>query len=126
MKYNYYNPVTRKYGDIVIKRTYGMYGREYTYCYRCRNKSGIPVAKVVGTMDEAERAMKEYGYTRVGILDEMGCMRYTLTLPQLQELYKKFEEFVADCTQQEYNENKAAITAVYTLIHKHLNAETMK
>lgn len=61
-----------------------------------------------------------------GIIDEMGCQRYTMTLEQLQALYKKFENFVADCTQEEYNENKSAITAVYTLIHKHINNEIHK
>jgi len=61
-----------------------------------------------------------------GIIDETGCRRYTMPLDRLQALYKQFENFVADCTQQEYNENKAAITAVYTLIHKHINAEIYK
>ena len=60
------------------------------------------------------------------IIDETGCARYTMSREQLQALYKQFENFVADCTQQEYNENKQAITAVYTLIHKHINAETLK
>ena len=60
------------------------------------------------------------------IIDETGCARYTMGREQLQALYKQFENFVADCTQQEYNENKQAITAVYTLIHKHINAETFK
>ena len=61
-----------------------------------------------------------------GIIDETGCARYTMTLERLQALYKQFENFVADCTQQEYNENKQAITAVYTLIHKHINNEIYK
>lgn len=61
-----------------------------------------------------------------GIIDETGCARYTMTLEQLQALYKQFENFVADCPQQEYNENKQAITAVYTLIHKHINNEIYK
>lgn len=61
-----------------------------------------------------------------GIIDETGCRRYTMQFPELQDLYKRFENFIADCTQQEYNENKAAITAVYTLIHKHINNEIYK
>jgi len=61
-----------------------------------------------------------------GFVDESGCRRYTMTLEQLQDLYKRFENFVADCTQQEYNENKSAIIAVYSLIHKHINAEIYK
>ena len=61
-----------------------------------------------------------------GIIDENGCRRYTMTEQQLKALYKQFENFVADCTRQEYNENKQSITAVYTLIHKHINAEICK
>lgn len=61
-----------------------------------------------------------------GIIDETGCARYTMTLEQLQALYKQFENFVADCPQQEYNENKSAIIAVYSLIHKHINNEIYK
>ena len=61
-----------------------------------------------------------------GIIDETGCRRYTMQFPELQDLYKRFENFIADCTQQEYNENKQAITAVYTLIHKHINNEIYK
>lgn len=60
------------------------------------------------------------------IIDEMGCSRYTMSREQLQTLYKQFEDFVADCTQQEYTENKQAITAVYSLIHKHINNEIYK
>lgn len=61
-----------------------------------------------------------------GFVDESGCRRYTMTEQQLQALYKQFENFVADCTQQEYNENKSAIIAVYSLIHKHINNEIYK
>ena len=61
-----------------------------------------------------------------GILDETGCERYTMTLNQLNALYKKFEDFVADCPQDEYDENKAAIIAVFALIHKHINNEIYK
>ena len=76
----------------------------------------------------------KYGIKRVisipveqrGIIDETGCRRYTMTLEQLQALYKQFENFVADCPQQEYNENKSAIIAMFSLIHKHINAEIYK
>ena len=61
-----------------------------------------------------------------GIIDETGCARYTMTEQQLQSLYKTFENFVADCTKSEYEENKASITAIYTLIHKHIQYENTK
>ncbi len=61
-----------------------------------------------------------------GFVDETGCRRYTMTLDKLNALYKQFEDFIADCPQQEYNENKQAITAVCSLIHKHINNEIFK
>ena len=120
MKYNYYNPVSRQYGYIEKKIS----DRPF-YCAFYR-EHGIKKLCCEKTFDGADAIMRFHGYERMGVIDESGCRRYTLTLPQLQGLYKQFEEFVADCTQQEYNDNKAAITAVYTLIHKHINAETMK
>ena len=49
-----------------------------------------------------------------------------MTRAELERLYKEIERFVADCTQQEYNENKQSITAVYSLIHKYINNEIYK
>ena len=59
----------------------------------------------------------------MAIIDETGATRYTMTRAELERLYKEIERFVADCTPQEYNENKQSITAVYSLIHKHINNE---
>ena len=61
-----------------------------------------------------------------GFVDESGCRRHTMTEQQLQDLYKTFENFVADCTKQEYDENKSSIIAIYTLLHKHIIAEARK
>lgn len=58
-----------------------------------------------------------------GFVDESGGRRYTMTEQQLQNLYKTFENFLADCTKQEYEENKLAIISVLSLIHKHMNAD---
>ena len=62
----------------------------------------------------------------VGIIDTDGSRRYTMTLDDLNRLYKNFEDFVADCTQEEYNKYKESIIGVYSLLHKHINAETLK
>lgn len=61
-----------------------------------------------------------------GFVDESGCRRYTMTLEQLKDTYEKFVNFVVDCTQQEYDDNELAIIAIYALMHKHINVETMK
>lgn len=62
----------------------------------------------------------------MAIIDGTGATRYTMTRAELERLYKEIERFVSDCTKQEYNENKQAITAVYSLIHKHINNEIYK
>lgn len=80
-------------------------------------------------VDLARRAFAHYKMgTRpddkvpIAIIDETGCARYTMTPARLQSLYKHLEDFIADCPQDEYNEYRDAITAVQTLIHKHMNA----
>lgn len=120
MKYNYYNPVSRQYGYIQKMSGYRPF---YAVSIKENGNKKLYIGK---TFDEADEIIKSHGFERMGVIDESGCRRYTLTLPDLQGIYKRFEEFVADCTQEEYNDNKSAITAVYTLIHKHMNAEKMK
>lgn len=56
------------------------------------------------------------------IIDETGAERYTMTAEKLHDLYRQLGNFVADCTIEEYKENKDAIAAIYTLIHKHINS----
>lgn len=51
---------------------------------------------------------------------ENGINRYTMTLQELSEVYRKLENFVADCTTQEYLDNREAINAVFSLIHVHM------
>ena len=95
----------------------------------------IPVYKDDEMVDVAARAVLHYHKNRipdrtiaveVGIIDKDGSRRYTMTLDDLNRLYKKFEDFVADCTQEEYDQYKESIIGVYTLMHKHINAETLK
>ena len=127
MKHNYYNPTIREYGDVYEHDSNGwMNGKIHTYCANYRNSRGAHSHNVCKTFEDADAIMRENGYERMGVIDESGCRRYTMTLPELQGLYKRFENFVADCTEQEYRENKAAITAVYALIHKHIQSEVFK
>lgn len=56
--------------------------------------------------------------------DFNGANRYIMTKEELNQLYKKLENFIADCTFEEYQENKEAINGVLSLIHKHINHET--
>ena len=76
---------------------------------------------VMGTEPETKTRIEQ---KKRGIVDETGASRYTMTVDSLNKLYKRLEDFIADCTQQEYNENKVAIAATMALIHKHINAGT--
>lgn len=53
-------------------------------------------------------------------MEENGISRYTMTSHELSEVYRKLENFVADCTTNEYLENKEAIDKVFSLIHIHM------
>lgn len=119
MSINYYNEQTRRNARVNEIRLNG----RTAYIANYQDEHGVCCSKIRETMEAANRDMEEHGYHRKGIIDETGCARYTMRLEELQYLYTRFENFVADCTQQEYNENKAAITAVYALIHKHINNE---
>jgi len=120
----------KKVGDVVNVYIRANNAKKYKFVYRFVWYMGD------NTMDLARRAFSRYtrGTTppdgraeiQAGMVDESGARRYTMKLEQLQALYKQFENFVADCTKQEYEENKQAITEVYTLIHKHINNEIYK
>lgn len=60
------------------------------------------------------------------ITDTNGAKRYTMSSGELRALYKKLENFIADCTTQEYIENKESISNVLSLIHKHEQYENQK
>lgn len=51
--------------------------------------------------------------------DTNGAKRYTMSSYELMALYKNLEDFIADCTTEEYIENKESINNVLSLIHKH-------
>ena len=88
-------------------------------------KDAITLVAKLNQVDEIHCYRKVFYRTvedaKNGIVDESGARRYTMTVEKLQTLYKDFENFVADCTEAEYKENKESITAVYALIHKHIN-----
>ena len=119
----------KKEGDTVNVYIRANNAKKYKFVYRLFWYMGD------NTIDIARRAFGHYtmgtppdgrAEIQAGIVDESGARRYTMTIDELQTLYKRFENFVADCTQQEYQENKSAIIAVYTLIKKHIDAEIKK
>lgn len=119
----YYNP---KNGRIGIINNIKLHGTDCYIADYDDEKTGCGISQIKYTLKYAEAVMTAHGYTRFGVVDESGCRRYTMMLAELQDVYKKFENFVADCTVQEYKANKEHIVAVYTLLHNHINAEATK
>lgn len=58
-------------------------------------------------------------------VDELGATRHAMIDKELNELYKRLENFIADCTIEEAKENRGAFVKVETLIHQRMR-ETKK
>lgn len=54
-------------------------------------------------------------------IEENGIKRHLLTREELEELYKKIDNLVADCTYQEFQEHKESFIDIKTLIHQRIN-----
>ena len=54
------------------------------------------------------------------VTDEFGAVRHAMSMNDLRDLYKRLENFIADCTRNEVDENRDAINGVLTLVHKRM------
>lgn len=54
------------------------------------------------------------------IIDEVGEIRHSMSKKELNELYKKLDNFIADCTIEEAKQNRDAFVKVQTLIHQRM------
>lgn len=59
------------------------------------------------------------------VTDELGAVRHAMTAKELDDLYKRLENFIADCTFEEAKENRDAFVKVKTMIHQ-IMKETKK
>jgi len=53
-------------------------------------------------------------------VDEVGAIRHAMSDKELNELYKRLENFIADCTIEEAKENRDAFVKVQTLTHQRI------
>lgn len=54
------------------------------------------------------------------VTDELGAVRHAMSMDDLRELYKRLENFIADCARNEVDDNRDAINGVLTLVHKRM------
>lgn len=52
--------------------------------------------------------------------EDIGATRHAMSDKELNELYKRLENFIADCTIEEAKENRDAFVKVQTLIHQRI------
>lgn len=53
-------------------------------------------------------------------IDEVGATRHAISDKELNELYKRLENFIADCTVEEAKENRDALNKVQSMIHQRM------
>lgn len=54
------------------------------------------------------------------VTDELGAVRHAMTAKELDDLYKRLENFIADCTRSEVDANRDAINKVQSMIHQRM------
>ena len=60
------------------------------------------------------------------LIDKFGVPRHTLPRTQLEALYKALENFIGDCTVEEYDKDKEAFNKIKTAIHKRMRTSESK
>lgn len=53
-------------------------------------------------------------------VDEVGAIRHAMSDKELNELYKRLENFIADCTVEEAKESRDALVKVKTMIYQRM------
>lgn len=53
-------------------------------------------------------------------IDEVGATRHAISDKELNELYKRLENFIADCTVEEAKESRDAFVKVQTMIYQRM------
>lgn len=72
------------------------------------------------SMDEAKQKLTALGYTRKGFKDEQGITRHEMPRFKIESLYNQLQNFIADCTVEEYKAHEQALTAIKTLLHQRM------
>lgn len=52
--------------------------------------------------------------------NELRAVRHVMTEKELDDLYKRLENFIADCTRSEVDANRDALKKVQSMIHQRM------
>ncbi len=82
------------------------------------------ICKIINTDRAGSR--KTYKFRDMkSFIDEVGATRHAMSEKELNELYKRLENFIADCTVEEAKESRDAFVKVQTMIYQRMR-ETKK
>ena len=73
-----------------------------------------------GSLKDAETDLFKQGYSPMWLKDEQGVTRHAMPRGKVESLYNQLQNFIADCTVDEYKANEQAFTAIKTLLHKRM------
>ena len=77
------------------------------------------ICKIINTDRAGPRKTNKFRDMK-SFIDEVGATRHAMSDKELNELYKRLENFIADCTIEEAKENRDAFVKVETLIHQRI------
>lgn len=90
--------------------------------------NNMPLIDATKNAEEPKRKDLEElkGFVKMGkFVDEVGAIRHAMSDKELNELYKRLENFIADCTVEEAKESRDAFVKVQTMIYQRMR-ETKK
>lgn len=88
--------------------------KEYAYVNKATGK------EVVVTDINNIIMLSQRGYIRKGFTDEQGVTRHEMPRFKIESLYNQLQNFIADCTVEEYKAHEQAFTAIKTLLHQRM------
>lgn len=104
------------YGHYKVTYTSPVTGKQWT-----ATTNDMPLIDATKNADDPKRCDLET-LKRICKMDkdELGAVRHAMTAKELNDLYKRLENFIADCTRSEVDANRDALNKVQSMIHQRM------
>lgn len=73
-----------------------------------------------GSLKDAETDLFKQGYSRTWLRDEQGVTRHEMPRFKIESLYNQLQNFIADCTVDEYKAHELAFMEIKLLLHQRM------
>lgn len=105
------------YGHYKVTYTSPVTGKSWT-----AKTNDMPLIDATKNADDPKRCDLETLLNEFAKMDkdELGAVRHAMTAKELDDLYKRLENFIADCTRSEVDANRDALNKVQSMIHQRM------